>query len=294
MTVLTFDSVGRGFLGREVLRDLTFQQQAGEVVGLLGRNGAGKSTLVHLALGMLRPESGRVRVFGLDPRKNGVAVKRRIGFVSEHHTLAPMRRVKQVLEFHRSLFPTWDEALERQLLDRFEIPLGSRPAQLSKGQARQVGLLCAIAHRPELLILDEPAAGLDPVVRREFLEASIELLGEGGSAILFSSHQMSDVERLSSRILLLKDRSLFLDVNLDEFREGYCVAVLERTNGEVAQLRKMPSCLQARDRARALHAVFRGAPQQVEADLHRQGFVSARCRHAGLEDLFIELTGGES
>jgi ABC-2 type transport system ATP-binding protein len=166
--------------------------EPGQVVGLLGKNGAGKTTLIRIAMGMLEAQEGSVRLFGMDPREEAVEVKRRVGYVSEDQILPPFLRVGEVIDLHRRLFPTWDEQMERRLCERFELPRSAKIKSLSKGQARQVALLCAVAHRPELLILDEPAGGLDPAARREFLETSIQLLNEAGSTILFSSHYMSD------------------------------------------------------------------------------------------------------
>ena len=127
-------------------------------------------------------------------------MKQRIGYVSEDQILPPGSTVAELIDFHRYLFPRWDNGLEHELLDRFGLSTTAKIKRLSKGEARQVALLCAICHRPDLLLLDEPGGGLDPAARREFLEASIQLLNREGSAILFSSHHMSDVERLGGRV----------------------------------------------------------------------------------------------
>jgi len=140
-------------------------------------------------MGLLSTHGGSVRVFGVSPFDDPVAVKRRVGFVSEEQVLPPRSTIAELIAFHRYLFGRWDDALERQLLDRFALSPSSRIYRLSKGQARQAALLCAVCHRPELLLLDEPAGGLDPVARREFLETSIQLLNREGTAILFSSHR---------------------------------------------------------------------------------------------------------
>jgi ABC-2 type transport system ATP-binding protein len=175
----------------------------GEVVGIIGRNGAGKTTLIRIAMGMLFPNAGSVRVFGLSPTVDPVAVKKRIGYVAEEQVLPTGSSIAALIALHRYLFPAWDDELARELLDWFRLTVRAKIGQLSKGEARQVALLCAVCHRPELLILDEPAGGLDPAARREFLETSIQLLNREGTAILFSSHYMNDVERLAGRVVLL-------------------------------------------------------------------------------------------
>ncbi len=198
MNALEFEGIHRAYTrGVDVLQGVTFSMGRGDVVGLLGKNGAGKTTLIRIAMGMIEPQEGRVRVLGMDPRETPVEVKRRIGYVAEEQILPPFLTVGRVLDLHRGLYPTWDEAMARDLMDRFELSRRAKIRTLSKGQARRVALLCAVAHRPELLLLDEPASGLDPAARREFLETSIRLLNESGTAILFSSHYMTDIERMA-------------------------------------------------------------------------------------------------
>ena len=204
MNVLELKDISRSYeRGAPVLEGLDLSIQPGEVVGLLGENGAGKTTLMRLAIGLLHPGKGSVRLFGKDPWKDGVEVKRRVGYVSEDQALPPYLRVDDALELHRKLFPTWDEELARELMDQFSLETNKRIGKLSKGQARRVAVTCAIAHRPELLLLDEPAGGFDPAARREFLEAALALLADEGCAVLFSSHHLADVERMAGRVVFL-------------------------------------------------------------------------------------------
>jgi ABC-2 type transport system ATP-binding protein len=294
--VLQYDRVARFYTaGQPAIADVSFAMHSEEVVALLGRNGAGKTTLIHLAMGMLFPHRGTVRVFGVSPTDEPVAVKQRIGYVAEQQVLPPRMRIGEVLAFHQRVFPTWDDALERQLLDRFELVGNrSRIAELSKGQARQVALVCAVCHRPELLILDEPAGGLDPAARREFLETSIQLLNREGTAILFSSHHMTDVERLGGRVVVLSDGRVALDETLDELRERHCVAVVSRRSiPDADRLSRVHGCLHVRAMHGDWHAVFRGEPSVVRARLHRElGLAGASCASVPLEELFVDLLGG--
>jgi ABC-2 type transport system ATP-binding protein len=260
MTVLLeWRDIVRGFGGAApVLNGVTLTVKREEIVGLLGRNGAGKTTLLHLAMGMLHPHAGTVRVFGLAPTEHPVAVKRRIGYVAEDQVLPPMAKICDLLSLHRTLFPSWDAALERQLMDRFGLrDQNRRMHTLSKGEARQVALICAVCHRPELLILDEPAGGLDPAARREFLETSIQLLNREGTSIIFSSHHMGDVERLGGRVALLDGGIMQLDAELDVLREQYSVAILPCAPGlEQATVARLPHCIRVRKVGHAFHAVF--------------------------------------
>jgi len=225
--ILEFRDVARAYVrGVPVLDGATFNVAEGEVVGLLGRNGSGKTTLIHIALGMLFPQSGSVRVFGLSPSEHPVEVKKRIGYVAEEQVLPRTSSIEELTAFHRYLFGRWDGALERQILDRFGLNAKSKILSLSKGQARAVALLCAVCHRPELLILDEPAAGLDPAARREFLEVAIQFLNRAGATILYSSHYMNDIERLGSRAVVLDGGKVRLDSPVDLLREEYCLAIV--------------------------------------------------------------------
>jgi len=294
--VLEFLNVSRSYKkGVPVLSGVSFSVQESEIAGLLGRNGAGKTTLIHIAMGLLSPDGGAVRVFGLSPTEDPVEVKRRIGFVSEDQVLPPGSSVAELIAFHRYLFPRWDQDLERQLLDRFSLPRGSKIGRLSKGQARQAALLCAVCHRPELLILDEPAGGLDPVARREFLETSIQLLNREGTAILFSSHQMTDVERIGGRVVLLDQGKVRLDRDLDRIREDICIAVVPRASSpDAAAVERVPGCLRVRAVFDDWHAVMEGTPETARRQLAESlGIDGIRCVRVPLEDLFIELVGGE-
>jgi ABC-2 type transport system ATP-binding protein len=294
MSILEFSDIRRAYeRGHDVLRGVSFRAEQGQVVGLVGRNGAGKTTLLRIAMGMLEPQRGTVRLFGLDPRERPLEVKRRVGYVSEDQILPPFLRAGQILDLHRDLYPTWDDAMARQLVERFAIPLEARIKTLSKGQARQVALLCAVAHRPELLLLDEPAGGLDPAARRDFLETSIQLLNESGSTIVFSSHHMTDVERLADRIVMIHGGRVLLDTELDELRENYSLALVPHDGAGPEALSGLDHCIGVRERGDALHAVFDLEPVGAEALLRREaGVADVHCSRIALEEMFVELAGG--
>jgi ABC-2 type transport system ATP-binding protein len=296
MNVLEFEDLRRAYRkGADVLNGVTFSAGPGQVVGLLGRNGAGKTTLIRIAMGMIEAQGGRVRVLGLDPRQQPVEVKRRAGYVAEEQILPPYLSVGEVVDLHRRLFPTWDDAMARGLMERFELTRDARIRTLSKGQARRVALLCAMAHRPEVLLLDEPASGLDPAARREFLETSIQLLNDSGCTILFSSHYMTDVERMADRIVMLHDGRVLIDRDLDELREGFSLALVPRAAGVTRErLLGVAGCIGVRERAEAFHAILRVEPAEARAALERSGLRDVRCQTVVLEDMFVELAGGQS
>jgi ABC-2 type transport system ATP-binding protein len=282
--------------GKDVLHGVSFSIGTGEVVGLLGKNGAGKTTLMRIAMGLIEARQGRVSIFGLDPRKDPIAVKSRVGYVSEEQILPDFLTVDEVISLHRTLFSNWDRKLEKEMRMGFAIPGRERIRALSKGQARQVALLCALAHRPELLLLDEPAGGLDPAARREFLETAIRLLGESGTTILFSSHYMQDVERLANRVVLIDEGGILVDSSLDDLRERHSLVLVPLDAGvPIGEIRGLEDCLAARERSDAVHAVFHRPSMEVKTLIEKRlGVMDARYESVPLEEMFIELVGGRS
>jgi len=296
MKILELENIHRSYdRGEEVLAGVDLALEPGEVVGLLGANGAGKTTLVRIAMGLLQPQQGCVRVLGLEHARDAVEIKRRVGYVSEDQILPGFLRVGDVVELFRTLYPTWDAELERRLAARFELSRRMKIGKLSKGQARQVAVLCAVAHRPELLILDEPAGGLDPAARREFLEVAIETLVDGGSTILFSSHHMGDVERIAARIVLLHRGRVLIDRELDALREEVSLAIVTPRNGTMLErVRELDGCLAARVHAGELRAVFSRPPDEVRRGLAEElGAPDAICTPLDLEELFVETVEGQ-
>ncbi|MEM9803296.1 MAG: ABC transporter ATP-binding protein, partial [Planctomycetota bacterium] len=243
---------------------------------------------------MLHPQGGSVRLFGLDPVEEPIETKRRVGYVSEDQALPPYLRIADVLAMHAELFESWDGAMATEILERFELDRRRKIGKLSKGQARRVAVLCAIAHRPELLLLDEPAGGFDPAARREFLETALRYLADEGSAILFSSHHMADVERIASRVAVLDRGHKVIDEELDDLRETTTLLTLpaEGTVG-VADLRSLDGCLAAREHGTEVRGLFRGTEDEVAGRFAaiRNGS-DPRFGRLTLEDLFIELING--
>src|SRR5213594_1478357 len=171
--VVTAANLVRRFGSKAALNNVTLNVPRGSVFGLVGKNGAGKSTLIKHILGLLRAEAGTVRVFGLDPVSEPVSVLARIGYLSEQPDLPGWMRVDELMRYMRAFYPKWDTAYAEQLREQFGLNPAARIKTLSKGQRTKAGLLAAQAHRPDLLLLDEPSSGLDPIVRSDILAAVI-------------------------------------------------------------------------------------------------------------------------
>jgi ABC-2 type transport system ATP-binding protein len=196
-------SLGKRYGRAWALRDCTVQLPAGRVAALVGPNGAGKTTLLHLAVGLLDPSAGDVSVFDHSPRREPKAVLPRIGFVAQDHPLYRGFSVADMLTLGRKLNPRWEQAVATTRLDRLGIPLDRPIGKLSGGQQAQVALALALAKRPELILLDEPLASLDPLARREFLRVLMGATAESGLTVLLSSHIIGDLERVCDYLIIL-------------------------------------------------------------------------------------------
>jgi ABC-2 type transport system ATP-binding protein len=200
--VVAVTNLSRSFGSKKALNDVTLVISRGCVIGLVGENGAGKSTLIKHLLGLWRAETGSVNVFGLDPVLEPTAVLARIGYLSEQPDLPGWMRVAELLRYTQAFHPRWDTAYAGQLLKEFDLDVEARVKALSKGQRARLGLIAAEAHRPDLLILDEPSSGRDPIVRRDILEAIIRTVTDEGRTVIFSSHLLDEVERVSDHVAM--------------------------------------------------------------------------------------------
>ncbi|MEO2013210.1 MAG: ABC transporter ATP-binding protein [Fuerstiella sp.] len=208
--VIDIRSLVRSFGKKQALQDVTFSVPQGSVFGLVGENGAGKTTLLKHVLGLLKASSGSISVFGLDPVREPAPVLGKIGYLSEDRDLPTWMRIDQLMHYRSAFYPNWDHDYAKELVTMFDLDVKQRIRLLSRGQLARVGLLLAIAHRPELLLLDEPSSGLDPVVRRDILAAIIRTVADEGRTVLFSSHLLDEVQRVSDHVAMLHGGQLLL------------------------------------------------------------------------------------
>jgi ABC-2 type transport system ATP-binding protein len=228
----------------EALRGCDLSLAGGKVTGLVGPNGAGKTTLLQIAVGLHRPTSGTVRVLGLDPTRDAVALLSRVGFVAQDRPLHPGFTVAETLEIGPRLNPRWDHAYALARVKRFGLPLDRRVQSLSTGQRAQVALTLALGKRPEVLLLDEPVANLDPVARLELLEELMGVVAEDGPSVILSSNVLADVERVCEHVVILVAGRVRISGDAEELvRSHVLVSGPRRTaddasdNGEVIEVR---------------------------------------------------------
>lgn len=211
----------RRFGAKLALASVTLSFPRGGVYGLVGANGAGKTTLIRHVLGLLRAEHGSVRVFGGDPVADPVGVLSRIGYLSEENDLPGWMRVGELMNYTRAFYPRWDDEYAEGLRRAFELDPAARIAHLSKGQKARAGLLVALAYRPELLVLDEPSSGLDPIVRRDILGAILRTIADEGRTVLFSSHLLDEVEQVADHVTMIDRGRVVLSAPLAEIKASH-------------------------------------------------------------------------
>jgi len=219
--IIDIRRVTRRFGNKAALDELSLTVPRGGVFALIGGNGAGKTTVIKHILGLLKAQAGTVRVFGLDPVVNPVGTLGRIGYLSEDRDLPNWMCVGQLMRYTQAFFPTWDEAYAAELREAFDLDSNAKIKNLSRGQRARAGLLVALAHRPELLVLDEPSSGLDPVVRRDILGAIIRTIADEGRTVLFSSHLLDEVERVADRVAIIHRGRIMLTAPMEEIKDTH-------------------------------------------------------------------------
>ena len=205
---------------KEAVKNVSLKVPKGSVYVFLGRNGAGKTTTIRMLLGLIQKTAGEIEVLGYDPDKEPVAIKRRVGYVADNQKMYDWMSIGEVINFTRSFYPNWDEKLEKELLEQFELSTKAKLKDLSRGMYGKVALLLAIAHQPELLILDDPTSGLDPVVRRQFLQGIIEVIHQQERTVFFSTHIVTEVERVADWVGILNDGELILSQPMEKLKDS--------------------------------------------------------------------------
>ncbi len=218
-TILKMDGVFKHVQGKYALQGLDFMVASGQVLGLLGRNGAGKTTLIESALGLRNIDLGNVALFGESPASLSDAARNRLGYVPQQTDLFEWMTATQMLAFFKAFYARWDDAKVIALLDRWCIPTNVRIGKLSGGEKQRLAIIRAIAHDPEFLILDEPVSSLDPAGRREFLHELVDRAIARETTILFSTHILSDIERVAMNVAFMRDGKIVMQAPLDEISE---------------------------------------------------------------------------
>jgi ABC-2 type transport system ATP-binding protein len=286
--VIQIDGLSYAYGAAEAVHDLHLTVRPGRCYGLFGRNGAGKTTTMRCVLNLLRPQKGSVRVFGADPAREEVEVKRRMAFVPDAVAFYPWMTVRETLDYLASFRSRWNEDTERDLLSRFRLDPQQKAGALAKGQRTQLALIAAICPEPELLLLDEPTSGLDPIVRREFIQTVIGAYQDGDPAnrtILVSTHLISEFEGLIDEFTIMDRGRSVLSLEADHARERY-----QRIRARFAAAAppvELAGALQVRRADRELDVVTAGEGERLLGEIRRLSPEWCASEALTLEEVFV-------
>lgn len=286
--VIEINHLVRKYGRTEAVNDLSLMVRPGRCYGFFGRNGAGKTTTIKCLLNLMRPTSGMVRLFGLDPQKDEVAVKSRLAYVPDYVAFYPWMTVRNVLDYLASFRPRWDRETEQALLRQFRLDEGKKAGALSRGQKTQLALIGTICAEPQLLVLDEPTSGLDPIVRREFIETVIGAFQEADPAnrtVFVSTHLISEFEGLIDEFTIIENGRAVMSLEADVARSLY-KKVVARFSGE-APATPFPAAKQVRRQGRELELTLNGNSEQVLQQLRALGPDEIRTEALTLEEIFV-------
>ena len=288
--VVDVNGLSRRFGQRIALDDVSFEASKGRIYGFVGANGAGKTTLIKHLLGLLRSKSGSVRVFGLDPVRNPVAVLRRVGYLSEERELPEWMRVDELMQYTQAYHPNWDMDYARELLTTFNLDGSKTVKELSKGMRAQAGLVAAVAHRPDLLILDEPSSGLDAVVRKDILDAIVRTVADDGRTVIFSSHLLEEVGRMSDHVTMIHEGRVAFGGELEAICHSH-----QRSNIRfVERVREAPNidgALSIDGGGRSWNVIHNGSMDRLRESVTLLGGEVVGSRDATLAEIFVARVG---
>ena len=278
----------------EALSGLSLSVEPGSCHGFFGRNGAGKTTAIKCLLNLLRPQSGSVRVFGLDPRRDEAEIKSRLAYVPDFVSFYPWMSVREALDYQASFRPRWSRETEARLLSRFNLDPAAPTSGLSKGQRTQLALAGAIASEPELLVLDEPTSGLDPMVRREFIRTIIGAYQEaapGQRTVFVSTHLIAEFEGLIDGFTILDQGRAVLESNADDARTKFR-RFRARFDGDAPPVATFPTAKSARRDGRDLELVVNGDGDAILDQLRACKPSSLETESLSLEEIVVATIGG--
>ena len=286
--IIEIQNLSRRYGQLEAVNGLSLNVRAGKCYGFFGRNGAGKTTTIKCLLNLLRPDSGTVRMFGLDPRRDEVAVKSRLAYVPDQVAFYPWMTVAGTLEYFASFRQHWNRDIEADLLRRFQLDPQQKSSHLSKGQRTQLALISAICPEPELLVLDEPTSGLDPIVRREFIETVIGAYqsGDPGRRTVFvSTHLIAEFEGLIDEFTIIEQGRELLTMDADAARDRF--RKIRARFAQPPEPLDLSGALSVKQNGRELEILANGNSEKLLAELKARSPEELRCEALSLEEIFV-------
>jgi ABC-2 type transport system ATP-binding protein len=286
--MLDIKSLQRKIDNVTIIKSVTAQVKAGDVIALLGKNGAGKTTLLETLLGFSFPSFGSVKVFGENATDMKGDIKQRIGFVPQQDELLAGFNGREHIDLFKAFRKTWNSELVDRLVAEWLIPMDIAARKMSVGQRQKLSILLAIAHEPELLILDEPVASLDPVARRQFLQQLVDIAADENRAIIFSSHIVSDMERVANQVWMLQNGELSYQGGLDELKESIARLTISAKEDLPTNLGLQHVVKQRIQGKQAWVTLKNWVPEQQE-QIAQQFNADVHVEYLSLEDIFLEL-----
>jgi ABC-2 type transport system ATP-binding protein len=289
--VVEVAGLSHSFGKKEALRNITLSVTRGQVFGLVGENGAGKTTLIRHLLGAYKPKTGTVRLFGLDPVANPVGVLSRIGYLSEDRDLPLWMRVRELMAYTAAFYPDWDAAYAEGLRERFGLPRDTRIRSLSRGEKAKAGLLVALGHRPDLLLLDEPSSGLDAVARHDILAAVVRAVADEGRTVVFSSHLLDEVERVADHVAMIHEGVVALDMPMDALKASHHRFLVRFAEG-CGVFPPVPGLLHAEGDGKEWRVVCSGEREVLTSAVGKAGGAVLESEVPSLDAIFVARVSG--
>jgi ABC-2 type transport system ATP-binding protein len=286
--IIEIQNLTRRYGRQDAVNGLSLSVRAGKCYGFFGRNGAGKTTTIKCLLNLLRADSGAIKVFGLDPQRNEVAVKSRLAYVPDVVAFYPWMTVRAALEYFASFRQHWNRDIENDLLNRFQLDADKKTTSLSKGQRTQLALISAICPEPELLVLDEPTSGLDPIVRREFIETVIgayQSSDPGRRTVFVSTHLISEFEGLIDEFTIIEGGKNLLTMEADAARDRFR-KIRVRFAQPPLKL-DLSGALNVKQSGREMEILANGNSEQLLEKLRSLSPLELNCESLSLEEVFV-------
>ena len=292
MTIIETRQVAKNFAFRDVLTSVDLTIERGSVVGLLGTNGSGKSTLIKCLLGLLKANKGTSKIFGEDSWDLSAHAKARIGYVPQKPNFYPWMSVMDVVDYIGAFYDNWDRDWTRELVKRWELPTYDRAEALSPGQKQRLSMVLALGHRPELIVLDEPVASLDPLGRRESLRQLIEIAQDGDHTMLYSTHILSDLERVATHVAILAGGKIICHDELDVLKERFKRLRLS-SNNILPDNFSVSDALRTTKSGKEAIVTLPNVSEDLIQRLKQEWDCVISVEDLNLEEIFLELSGNE-